>query len=375
MSERELHFVVPGPLDQRTGGYLYGARMVERLKTLGWRIRVHNLGGTFPDPDPTARRSLATTLDSIPRQADVLIDGLAMGAIPEPIEAHTERLRILSLVHHPLADETGLDERTRTRFAELESRALAACAGTIVTSRFTADRLAAVFGISPNRIRIAVPGTDPAPLARGPGPGEPPRVLSVGSVTPRKGHDVLVRALDAIRDLPWSCICGGSLERAPGYSRSVRAEVRRAGLSGRIRFLGELGETALEDEYAAASLFVLPSHYEGYGMVLTEALARGLPIVSTTGGAIPYTVPQDAGVLVAPGDPPALASALAELLSNEEAASPAHDSRGAERRARLEASARRHARKLPDWSEAARGLAHAISELTRLPDTSRRNRS
>jgi glycosyltransferase involved in cell wall biosynthesis len=174
----------------------------------------------------------------------------------------------------------------------------------------------------------------------------------VGSFAPRKGQDVLVRALALVQDLPWTCTFAGSLDRDPGYADGVRHEIELLGLRGRVELSGELGTEALDELYATATLFVLPSHYEGYGMALAEALARGLPVVSTTGGAIPHTVPEDAGVLVSPGDVDALAEALRALLDDPH------------RREQLAVSARRHASDLPDWASQAAAFAAAVRELT-----------
>ena len=352
----KLHVVVPGSIDQRTGGFIYDARIVGGLRELGWRVVVHNLAGMFPDADDQARASLTSTLSTIPDGARVVIDGLAMGGLPEPVQAERARLRLLSLVHHPLADETGLDAPQRARSAARERDALAGCVGVLVTSEFTARRLGA-FGVEPARVRVVRPGTDRARPAVGPGPDALPRLLCVATLTPRKGQDVLVHALSRIRDLRWTCVCAGSLDRVPGYAALVRGLTRERGLVGRVRFPGECEPDRLDDLYHHASLFVLPSYYEGYGMALTDALARGLPVISTTGGAIPQTVPRDASVLISPGDDSALAEALHRLLTDE---------RGARCRAALAAAARRHARKLPNWTQAAHAFAEAMLEL--IPD-------
>jgi glycosyltransferase involved in cell wall biosynthesis len=349
----ELHLVVPGPLGQLTGGYVYDSRMVAGLRELGWRVQVHNLAGSFPEPDAVARDAMGATLASLSDGARVVIDGLAMGGLPAPIEAHGERLRIVSLVHHPLAEETGLSAADRTSFAGRERRALAPCVGVVVSSAFTARGLEA-YGVPADRIRVVVPGTEPARPAVGPGPGEPPMLLCVASVTPRKGHDVLVAALERVRDLSWTCVSAGGLDRDPQHTDAVRRRVAAAGLADRIDLVGERAGEALDELYHRASVFVLASHYEGYGMALAEALARGLPVVSTTGGAIPFTVPRDAGILVEPGDVAAFADGLRGLLGPD-----------ATLRADLAAAARRHAEKLPSWRQAAETFAVAIDELTR----------
>lgn len=342
-----FHLVVPGPLDQRTGGYLYDARMVAELGRAGRPVVVHEVEGRFPNVDERALTALDAELAVIGDGDVVVVDGLAFGAAPKLAARHADRLRLVALVHHPLADETGITDDERRLFEGAEAEALRHACGVIVTSPYTARRLAD-FGVSSDRVRSVRPGTEPGPMAEGPGLGEPPRMVCVGTVTPRKGFDVLVRALAQLDDLEWLCDCAGSLDRAPEYAREVREAVEREGLVPRVRFLGELPADALDEVYRTATLFVLPSHYEGYGMAFAEALARGLPIVGTTGGAIPDTVPDRTGVLVEPGDAGGLAGALRTLL--EEPA----------RREALAQAAREHARGLPDWSTQAVRFGAAV---------------
>jgi glycosyltransferase involved in cell wall biosynthesis len=323
--------------------------MVAELRGQGWQVVVHELEGRFPAGDTEARESLDGALTAAGDGGVVVADGLAVGALPEILEAHVE-LPLVVLVHHPLADESGIGPAEVARFRLAETRALAAARGVVVTSPFTAERLRD-FGVEGDRVRVVVPGTDPARPARGPNAGSPPRLVCVGSVTPRKGHDVLVEALDRIRDLPWACVCAGSLDRGGDFPDRVRERAAQLGLESRVLFLGELDARELDRAYETASLFVLPSRFEGYGMALTEALARGLPIVSTQAGAIPGTVPPGAGVLVPPDDAGALASALRELLTDATRMDP------------LSREARRVATALPDWRHQARAFGEAVREL------------
>ena len=346
----DLHLIVPGPLDQRTGGYLYDRRIVEGLRALGREVRVHEVPGRFPEPDATAREGLVEALEACPDGAVVVVDGLAGGALPDVLRSAADRLRLVALVHHPLADESGLDADTAARFRALETATLDAVEGVVVTSRHTARRLED-FGVAPGRVRVVEPGTEPAAPAVGPGPGAPPRLLTVGTVCPRKGHDVLVEALDRIREMDWVCVCAGSLSRAPAFAEEVRGRVGEAGLESRILFVGELDAQELEAAYASASVFVLASRFEGYGMALTEALARGLPVVSTTGGAIPGTVPARAGVLVPPGDADALARELARLLQDPAALGALAD------------GARDAAASFPDWGSRGPAFEAALRAL------------
>lgn len=353
MTPGELHLVVPGPLDQLTGGYVYDGHMAAGLRESGWTVTVHELPGRFPDADEVAAASLGGTLASLDDGARVVVDGLAMGGLPETIEAHGGRLRIVSMLHHPLAEETGLSAADAERFGESERRALAPCAGVIVSSEFTA-RVLDGYGVPREHIRVVVPGIEATEPAEGPDAAEAPLLLCVASVTPRKGHDVLVDALTRVRDLRWRCVCAGSTERDPAFAGPLMARVAEAGLADKLDFVGERHGDALTALYRGASVFVLASHYEGYGMALADALAHGLPVVSTTGGAIPFTVPPDAGLLVEPGDAPAFADALRTVLAPDGAV-----------RAELGAAARSHAETLPSWREAAATFARAIEELTK----------
>lgn len=374
-----LHLVVPGPLDQRTGGYIYDARMVKELRELGWAVSVHTLPGRFPQVDERAREALAGALAGVEDGALVVVDGLALCALPEVAEAHADRLRLVALVHHPLGDETGLGEEARARFLALELRTLAAVAGVVVTSDFTRARLGEL-GVDTDRVVAVLPGTDRAAGDRPP-PGvdrdvgapaagdtrrdgapagdDPVHLLCVGTVTPRKGHDLLVAALERIAGLQWRCTCAGSLDRDPSYAARVTGAVAAAGLEDRVTFTGELDAAELDRLYALAHLFVLPSWYEGYGMALTEALVRGLPVVSTRGGAIPWTVPEEAGVLVTPGSVEELADALRALMED------------ADRRRALAAAARVHGDRLPGWGEQARAFARALERLGTRPGSRR----
>ncbi len=349
MNERTtIDLVVPRGLGTRTGGFIYDRRMVEQLRERGWRVTAHEIGGGFPQPSADELREAAKLLRGLPAGRSVLIDGLALGGMPELVEFECTRLRLIALIHHPLALETGLDAASAQWLRTAERRALAAVSQVIVTSQTTAAALGD-YAVAPGLIDVVPPGTDRAPLATG--SGTPTlQLLCVGTLTPRKGHAVLLEALGHLKDRSWRLACAGSTGRDPACATALRRQIQRAGLDDRVALLGELDDPALQAAYARADAFVLASYYEGYGMAFAEALAHGLPIVATAGGATAQTVPEGAGLLVPPGDTEALSGALRRLIDD------------APLRARLRAGAREARRSLPSWCEAGDRLAAAVLE-------------
>jgi glycosyltransferase involved in cell wall biosynthesis len=337
-----LTLIVAGDPDQLTGGYVYDARIVAALRARGRAVEVVGLEGRFPEPDDLARQSMARALSSLPDGAHVVIDGLAMGGLPEVIAPHADRLVIIALVHHPLADETGLDEATRRHLLDSETRALALARRVIVTSRWTARGLDR-FGVPAARLFVVEPGVEPAPLAASALDLEPPgprRLLCVATLIPRKGHDVLLEALAGLKERDWTLEAIGSHERDPDHATRLLVTAQRYGLEERILWGGERDAAGLAAAYHRAELFVLPSRYEGYGMVVTEALSRGLPVITTTGGALVDTLPPTAGLAVTPDDAAALEDALAAWLDDPEL------------RRRLRRGAREVRHGLGDWLQA-----------------------
>ena len=337
-------FVIPGDLATPTGGYGYDRRLIAALRASGRDVRHLPLAGCYPEPDAAARASAGAAFAALPDGARVLVDGLAYGALPDIAAREARRLRLVALVHHPLGDETGLDPATAARLEAGERAALAHARAVVCTSPATGRRLVAAFGVPPGALTVAPPGTDRAP--RAPGGGDPPLLLSIGSLIPRKGHDVLVDALAMIAFRPWRTRIVGSAALDPACAAALAAQIDAVGLDDRIALVGTVVDTRAE--LAAADLFVLASEYEGYGMAFAEALSQGVPVVACRAGAIADLVPEAAGALVPPRDPPALAAALATLLDD-----PARRRRAAE--AAWEAG-----RGLPGWDETAARVAAAL---------------
>ncbi|MFI9006765.1 glycosyltransferase family 4 protein [Actinosynnema sp. NPDC053489] len=335
-----VHFVLPGGVADPTspsGGNAYDRRVVRELGG----VREVVVPGPWPRPDAAARSALAAALAAVEDGSAVLLDGLVACGVPEVVVPHARRLRIAVLVHLPLADETGLPADVAARLDAAERECLRAAAAVIATSPAAARRLAAHHGL--DRVHVVPPGTDPAPPA--PGTDGASRLLCVASLTPRKGHDVLVRALAEVVDLPWTCAFVGPPPRSRRWS--VRDLVDRHGLGPRVELTGPLTGAALDRAYAAADLFVLASRAETYGMVVTEALARGVPVVASS---VPDAL-GDGGVLLPAGDVGAFADALRRWLTDP---GWRHDLR--------ERAARRR-RELSTWDETAAGLAAVLATL------------
>ena len=344
-----VEFIVPGRLETLTGGYGYDRRIVAGLRERGWPVTVHELDASFPLPHASARADAARVLAAIPDDALVIIDGLALGVLPDEIEPQAERLRLVGLVHHPLAAETGLDPGVAKDLEDTERRALRHVRRVIVTSQATAEMLDA-YGVARQRVIVVNPGTDPAALAEGSG-GPDVQLLCVAALIPRKGHDVLFRALASLTWKNWRLTCVGSCERDPATVDRLRQQLRSCGLEDRVSFVGEMSGARLEKLYATADVFVLPTFYEGYGMVVAEALARGLPVVASKTGAIGDLVTPDAGIVVEPGDAELLAQALSRVLSD-----------GAYRE-QLARGARNVRAGLPTWEQSCDSLVRLLDTV------------
>ncbi len=348
MAEAATIFVVPGPLDQRSGGTGYDRRIIAELRKTGRIIQVAELPGPFPFCDAAAMRAAQAVLETAADGASVIIDGLALPAFGPVLGAHRAPLRLIALIHHPLARETGLRQADCAQLFETERAHLRHVDRIITTSPATAKLLCA-YSICTDRIRIVMPGTDPvSPTMRS--ENQTPRLICVASAIARKGHATLIAALAACAALDWNLDCLGALDRDAAVTAEIRALIHRHGLEKRISLHGEAGDNALAAAYAGADVFVLASALEGYGMAFAEALAHGLPIVGSGEGAVRDTVPQAAGLIVPVGDIAALSGALARVIANPML------------RATLAAGARVAARRLPDWRQAARAFALALAD-------------
>ncbi|KPI05578.1 glycosyl transferase group 1 [Actinobacteria bacterium OK006] len=361
MSLRSVHFVMPGGVDDASapsGGNAYDRRLCLDLPGFGWQVHKHAVAGGWPRPSASARTELARTLSEFPDDSVVLLDGLVACGVPEIIAPEAERLRLAVLVHLPLGDETGLAPAVAAELDAKERATLRAVSAVVATSDWAVRRLVAHHGLAPERVHVAAPGADIAPLASG--TDGVSRLLCVAAVTPRKGQHRLIEALATVTDLPWSCVCVGGLTQDPTYVAQLRVLIEKYGLGDRLHLAGPQAGAELDASYAAADLMVLTSYAETYGMAVTEALARGIPVLATDVGGLPEAVGRAPdggvpGILVPPENPAALAAELRGWFGE------------ADVRRRLKAAARSRRAALDGWATTARSLAGVLGRLPQQP--------
>jgi glycosyltransferase involved in cell wall biosynthesis len=351
-----VHVVVPDGIDdpaRPSGGNTYDRQVCRELGSMGWSVHEHPVPGFWAPPDAASFGALDSVVQGIPDDAVVLLDGLIASTAPDVLVGQARRLRLVVLVHMPLGHRP-VDEEAVIR----ERAVLSAAAAVVTTSAWTRLRVIELYALDGARVHVAEPGVDAAELAAGTGAGG--ALLCVAAVRYEKGHDVLLQALELISELAWHCVCVGSLDRDPSFVASLRRRAVTHGLSDRLDFPGALVGAELDRRYAAADLVVLPSRAETYGMVVTEALARGLPVIATDVGGVrealgvsPAAAGTRPGVLVPPEDPVALAAALRTWLED------------AELRARWRRAARERRGSLFGWSRTASAIAHVLDGAVR----------
>ncbi|WP_443046652.1 glycosyltransferase family 4 protein [Streptomyces sp. DSM 40750] len=361
MSLRSVHFVMPGGVDdlaRPSGGNAYDRRICLDLPGFGWQVHKHAIDGSWPRPGETARAELARTLREFPDGTVVLLDGLVACGVPEIILPEAERLCLAVLVHLPLGDETGLEPDLAAELDAKERTTLRGVSAVIATSDWAVRRLVSHHGLAPELVHVAAPGADIAPLASG--TDGVSRLLCVAAVTPRKGQHRLVEALASVTELRWSCVLVGGLDQEPEYVDHIRTLIAKFGLEDRFHLAGPQAGAELDASYAAADLMVLTSYAETYGMAVTEALARGIPVLATDVGGLPEAVGRAPdggvpGILVPPENPGAIAAELRGWFGE------------ADVRRRLKAAARGRRAALDGWATTARSLAQVLGRLRHEP--------
>lgn len=366
---RSIVFIVPGTMRTLSGGYIYNRHMVEGLADRGWAVEIRELDGSFPWPTPDALAEADAVMAGLAPASVAVVDSLALGAMPHLVVRESQRVRIVALMHLPLTASVGLDAGSEARFDRAERQALRAVSRVVVTGT-AALPLLSRYDLAPDHVAVVEPGVDAAPLARGSSvrsippsnarPHTPPvHLVSVATVNQGKGHDVLLRALAALPRRNWRLSCVGNVTRDAATVSRLRTLLQELHLTDQVSLVGELEGQALDACYDSADIFVLASLRETYGMAVAEALARGLPVVGTATGAIQDLVGSHAGLVVPPGDVPAMTDALARVIGDPDL------------RARLAEGARAARNRLPSWAHAVGAFADVLAPLVGSSRTSR----
>lgn len=355
---REVTLAYPGDLNTLTGGYIYDKRILAELGALGWTTHTLSLDHRFPAVDDSVKQESAKILADVNPNHILVVDGLALGALGQHARIIKAQRPFVALVHHPLALESGIDSTTAAALLQSEREALSHAQSVIVTSRITKQTLIDRFAVAPDHITVIEPGVDrPTEWAkllsdkpsRSSHRANPVKLLSVGALVPRKGFDVLIAALGQLRELEWQLTIVGDYQRAPEHTAEIKDLIKQLSLEQKITLLGSLPAEQLARQYESADLFVLASRYEGYGMAYTEALAWGLPVIGTNGGAAAQTLATAAAKVVSAGNAQALADTLRLLIANSN------------ERIKMSAVAFEHAQQLPSWHESGQLFAQALS--------------
>lgn len=338
--------VIPGSIDTPTGGYRYDRHVVAELRASGHDVAVIEVGGGFPVPTAADVARMRARLAAEARGRILLVDGLVYSAAGDAAAAiHAVGAAVIALIHHPLSLEAGLAAATADQLRRSEKTALALARDVVVTSPETRDILVRDFDVRADRIAIALPGVERPEM-----PDRPDRVrkhlLTVASFIPRKGYLDLIAAYAGIADLDWHATLIGGMRFDPLYVSAVRDAIIEAGLSDRITLVGDVTQAELDRQYADADLFVLPTHYEGYGMVFAEAIVRGLGVIGTTGA--PNAI-GNGGDMVPPGDVDALTVCLRRAIATPEGLR------------RLRSMAAERAPQLPSWRSTAAVFADVVN--------------
>ncbi|MDJ0930062.1 glycosyltransferase family 4 protein [Breoghania sp.] len=347
-----LAFVYPGAIDTPSGGYEYDRRIIAGLVTHGWEVEPVSLGDGFPFAGHQTRQRAYRQLSELPETVPVVIDGLALGALPNASTVLGPNRPLIGIVHHPLALESGLSREAAATFKVSERQALAGAHGVIVPSPAIARVLSEDYDVALTRIAVVAPGTDRVPYrARRRPAGAPIRLLSAGSLVPRKGHAILLNALAEMTDLPFHLDIVGSADFDPECAARIRQQAETPPLADRVTLHGAVCRERLNSFYEQADLFVLASQYEGYGMVFAEAIAHGVPVVASGNGAVAETVPDEAGITVGADDVHGFRQTLQRMLED------------APLREEYAAGARTVAEKVPNWRDAANAFADALERF------------
>jgi glycosyltransferase involved in cell wall biosynthesis len=319
-----LALVIYGSLDTLTGGYLYDRKLVEHLRGHGDHVEIISL------PWRSYPRHLKDNFSPaiFDRLASLQVDALLQDELNHPsLFLLNRRLRksvnypIISIVHH-LRSSEGHPGWHNLAYGWAERRYLSSVDGLIFNSQTTRRTVENLLGAKAVGI-VAYPGgdrlqpriSDADIEMRAQSPAL--RLLFVGNLIPRKGLHILLDALGRLPADPWTLTVAGNVRVDLSHARDILRRVKRDKLTDQVHFTGALGDNELASLMKDSHVLVVPSSYEGYGIVYVEGMGYGLPAIGTTGGGAGEIITHDGdGFLIRPGDRSALAEHLKSLAAD-----------------------------------------------------------
>lgn len=307
-----IAFFAPAPLDLLTGGNVYNRRMIDEWRGAGHEATATGIGGRHPLADDRARAEAAAAWAAMAADAVPVLDNLVLDSFAPLADQLAERRAVL-LDHHPTGLEPGLDVADAAALIEIEKQLIPRFRRIVVTSETTAKTLMKDFGATDAQLATVIPGVDAAPRSQG-SVGEAVHVLSIGSLIPRKGHDVLLRAMARLFDLDWRLTIAGTSRIDPACADALRVLAGELGIAEKVTFLGETTGAPLAKLWNSADIFALATRYEGFGMVIAEALKHGLPVVVGDGGAAGALLTPETGAVCPVDDVDQTSKALRRMI-------------------------------------------------------------
>lgn len=310
----KIHFIIPGALEQLTGGYIYDQKIITGLSEKGYRVVIHNPGNDFPFPGRESLDQYHKILKAIEPGETVIIDSLALGPAEEIISLFSAQNPMVALMHLPLFMNPSFNEKEKKFFRLQETSVLSKMRVIIAVSRHT-EQVIQECGVDPSKIQVISPRAESL-KRKEKYPVAPRSLLCVANYTRNKGHSMLIEALCNQENSDWIMRCYGDQTMEKDCFAKLQQRVKSYGLENRILFNGPRPQEALPEIYLSSDLFILPSEYESYPMVLAEALVHGVPVVAAKAGGIPEVVPEGAGVFFKPRSIQSLGAAINAVIGN-----------------------------------------------------------
>ena len=317
--------------------------------------------GGYPEPQAFSLRA-RRALQSRQGDFDLIHDNQCLGT--GVLGMMADGWPVMATIHHPITVDRALDYEHATTdrqvdavrrwygFVDIQMEVARQLPKVLTVSSCSAAGIAADMGVPPERLSVVPVGVDSRLFQPTEGPTIPGMILATASSdSPLKGLVPLVEALAKLRvEHPHATL---TIVGRPRLGSPAAETIERLGLGDAVTFTGPVEAKQIVQLYGRAEVAVVPSLYEGFSLPAIEAMACGVPLVATTGGALPEVAGPDgeAALLVPPSDPSALAGAISRLFDDPDL------------RVRLSTAGRARVIQRFTWQATARGTAEHYAHL------------